>query len=316
MSTKANYFKIGIFVVIVTSLLIVGIIVLSAGLLDVDKVHMETYLDESVKGLSIGSPVTHLGVQIGHVEELTFVPQEYELGYDTERFLKYSRYVIIKIAVNKSTFSGIPDDKIRKTINRFVKKGFRFKLSYQGITGIGLLEAAFVDDPNKYPPMEIIWEPKRIYVPSVPSTLTSLTESVDSIFEMLKNVDIVGISRSLDEMLKSLDKAVKDLQIRETREELVKVMEEIEKTNKIIQSFIDDSQDNKDTPGLRTATIQFEKTLKTVEQFISTQQSDFEEIMINMRMTSANLTELTEQAKRYPSQVLFGAPPKHSEVEK
>ena len=314
MSTKANYFKIGMFVVATIAVLIIGIIVFSAGLLGREDVLMETYIAESVQGLSVGSPVTQMGVQIGRIEEIAFIPQEYDLGYDTEEFLEYSKYVILKLAIDSSAFPNIPDDKINEMVARWVANGLRLKISYQGITGIALLEAAYVDDPEKLSHMKIVWDPKRIYIPSVPSILTSFTESIDSIFQMLKDVDIVGISKSLDDTLKLLQKALKELRLKETQEELIKVVEEIKNTNKLIQGFIDEPEDSTDVTNFRSAIAQFNKTLRTIEQFVSTQQSDVEDIVVNMRRVSLNLRELTEQAKQYPAQVIFRTPPKQSEA--
>ena len=55
-------------------------------------------------------------------------------------------------------------------------------------------------------------------------------------------------------------------------------------------------------------------TLRHLDQFMLMQKSDFSEIMINLREASANLREITEHAKKHPSQILLGRPPKHSEV--
>ena len=45
-----------------------------------------------------------------------------------------------------------------------ITKGLRVRLASQGITGAAFLEADYID-PEKFPPMEIIWEPKTYYVP-------------------------------------------------------------------------------------------------------------------------------------------------------
>ena len=73
MATKANYFKIGLFVLATTGILTAGGIVLSSGFLTRETLLFETYIDESVQGLSVGSSVLHRGVQIGTVKQITFL---------------------------------------------------------------------------------------------------------------------------------------------------------------------------------------------------------------------------------------------------
>jgi ABC-type transporter Mla subunit MlaD len=68
---KLSYFKIGLFVISASVLAIIGILVLGAGALFQRTALVETYIEESVQGLDIGSPMKFRGVQVGKVEEIT-----------------------------------------------------------------------------------------------------------------------------------------------------------------------------------------------------------------------------------------------------
>jgi phospholipid/cholesterol/gamma-HCH transport system substrate-binding protein len=57
MSKKPSYFKIGLFVIAGIFLIFAAVVVLGSGLLHQEKAYFETYFDESVSGLSVGSPV-------------------------------------------------------------------------------------------------------------------------------------------------------------------------------------------------------------------------------------------------------------------
>ena len=70
MSTKPHYFRIGIFVILALALVVAAVVVFGAGLLAQDKMYFETYFDESITGLSVGSPVEFRGVRIGQVETI------------------------------------------------------------------------------------------------------------------------------------------------------------------------------------------------------------------------------------------------------
>ncbi|HEV57950.1 MAG TPA: MCE family protein, partial [Phycisphaerales bacterium] len=184
MKTKANYFKIGVFVLLVLGMLIAGLIALSARELIRDTIALETYIDESVLGLSVGSPVMQRGVQIGTVRQISFVPQEYgpELGeLSDSAFQKYNRYVLVVAEVNRAALPSLPhNNEVANVIRESVANGLRLKISPQGITGIYYLEADYFD-PQRYPYIPVPWTPKRYYIPWAPSTLTSFTQSADRI---------------------------------------------------------------------------------------------------------------------------------------
>ena len=277
---------------------------------------LETYIDESVQGLSIGSPVMQRGVQIGSVKEITFVPNEYPMYYGTEEYGKYGKYVMVIMAIERENFMDLPqDDMVAKTIlNRLIEEnGLRLKLAYQGITGVAYVEADYVD-PQRYEPMEIGWEPKRTYIPSAPSTLWSFTQSVDTILQKLDSIDFQATATLLDQTLDSINNAVADANIPATRQELVGLFSEIRETNKFVLMLMDESKGDESAVNIPQTIAQFNKTLKRMDDFVSGQQGEVEEVMANIKRVSANLRELTEYAKKYPSQVLFGSPPSRSEV--
>ena len=47
--------------------------------------------------------------------------------------------------------------------------------------------------------MEIKWEPKTYYVPSVPSTISELTVSVDKILNRLEQINVERITDDVEE---------------------------------------------------------------------------------------------------------------------
>lgn len=317
MSTKTHHFKLGLFVISTVLMLVAGIVILSAHLFVQDTLLLETYIDESVQGLSVGSPVMQRGVQIGSVKTITFVPREYDMRYGTTEFFTYSKYVMVIMAISRSTFPEMlePED-IRLLVKQWVAIGLRLKLSYQGITGIAYVEADYVDDPQRYEPMKITWSPRNLYIPAMPSIFRSFTQSLDGIFETLNGIDFEGLAVTLNETLVSVKQLIADAQIAETREELSGLMADLRETNKYVQGLLDKSKGLNGGVNIPDAIDQFSRTLKRMEQFVAAQQSDVEDIMANLRIASANLRNMTESLKRHPSQLLFGDAPGHPEVVK
>ncbi len=315
MSTKANYFKIGVFMIAVFAILAVGIIILSAGALTRDTLLLETYIDESVQGLSVGSSVYHRGVRIGTVKQITFLPMGYpdKMKYGSEAYEKYSRYVLVIMAVDRSKFPQDADDEvIWRIINGWVARGLRLKISYQGITGISYIEADYID-PERYADMEleITWEPMNVYIPATPSLYKNLTDSIDSILRTLNTIKFEEIAASLATTLKTLDKAVSDAQIPKIRAELVGLVADLRVTNEFVVGMLDKSK-SPDGVNIPETIAQLDMTLRRLDKFAVAQKSEMGGITSNIRQITANLRDFTEKLKRYPGLVVGGPPPEVS----
>ena len=67
METNVNYTLAGLFVISLLSIVVIGIIWLSAGFNRADYTLYEVYMKESVSGLSVDGPVEFNGVNVGTV---------------------------------------------------------------------------------------------------------------------------------------------------------------------------------------------------------------------------------------------------------
>ncbi|MBE0535510.1 MAG: MCE family protein [Phycisphaerae bacterium] len=318
MSIKANYFKIGAFVIATVTILLGGIIVLSAGLLTRDTLLLETYMDESVQGLSVGSPVLYRGVQIGTVKQITFLPRGYpeQMKYGSEAYHKYSRYVLVIMAVDRSNFpQDADDDTIRAIIRGWVLSGLRLKIVFQGITGISYMEADYIEPQRQADkPVELEWEPVNMYIPAAPSLFKNLTDSIESILKTLDTIDYDGIAASLITTLDTIKTAVAEAEVPKMRTEVVGLMTDLRETNRLIMDMLDKSK-NPDGVNIPETVAQLDKTLQRLDKFVSVQQSEIDDILNNVRRTTENIREFTDSLKKYPG-LIFGGPPSPSEVSK
>jgi ABC-type transporter Mla subunit MlaD len=128
--------------------------------------------------------------------------------------------------------------------------------------------------------MEIGWKPKRLYVPSAPSTFKALSTAAERIFERLEDVEVEAVVRNLDTLLVNLNEKVSDIDTERATRQLSGLVDELRATNARVQRSLDGGK------------------------------YDFEVALENLRVASENLRDLTETAREYPSLMILGQPPK------
>jgi len=313
MRQKSTYFKVGLFVLLCAAALIAGLLFVGADTIGGKRLYVETYIDESVQGLSVGSAVLHRGVNIGQVERITFVQAEYPMEPGSPEFKRFGRYVLVVIAIDPRRFPGLDRDPtmITSMLRNQVSLGLRFKLSYQGITGMSYLEADYVDPDT--PELAVPWVPKNIYISSTPSLITSFTLAVDNVFQRLGRIDFEGLFAQFDKTLEDVQTTLHDADIAALRQSAVAMMDEFNKTNNEIRRLIEVT----DTPApgnLRTAIANFSTTLIHLDELLGQHEMDADKIMADMKILLANLRQLSDSLKDNPARLLFAAPPQKSEV--
>ena len=110
MKQKTTYLKVGVFVLLCGAALIAGLLYVGADTLRGEVIRVETYINESVQGLSVGSAVLYRGVNIGRVERITFVQAEYPMDPTSKEFERFGRYVMVVMALNPRSFPGLKND--------------------------------------------------------------------------------------------------------------------------------------------------------------------------------------------------------------
>jgi paraquat-inducible protein B len=278
MSTRANYAKIGIFVLTGTAIVIVAVIVLGAGALFQKTVPMETYIDESVQGLDVGSPVKYLGVQIGNVAAISFVNRR----YDTEK-----PYVLIDVDLYSDFVNAKSDWEIRETLQEKVEQGLRVRLASQGLTGVAYLEVDY-RDPERNPVLPIDWEPRHIYIPSAPSTITRVTESVDQVFQRLENTNIEEVINNLNEFLVTLTRTVENVEVKSMSEETVGALTALRESTERLRDLLM-------RPDLDSVPADVSATVAGARRLSETTERNWSTILENLQSASRRLDASAER---------------------
>ncbi len=324
MSAKANFFKIGVFVILGLALITAVIIIFGAGLFRKPKVYFETYFDSSVYGLNAGSSVLLRGVKMGDVSEITFARNLYNIPENTPEFTKYASYVVVVCAVDEKNLPSFTSVQREANAAKMVAEGLRMRLSTNILTGQGYLEADMLD-PNKFPPMKVPWKPKHIYIPSAPGDLTTLKNSVDRILAKLEEVDVGRISDKVEKFVDSLNKAVEDANVGQVSDEARALLAdarakiedidagEISDELRELLASVNESVKDANIPELSD---RLDGVVRRIDELAASSRPDIEDVLANIRIISANLKELSENLKQNPSAIIFSKPPPESEVSK
>jgi phospholipid/cholesterol/gamma-HCH transport system substrate-binding protein len=202
MESKASYTLTGLFVVVLSTALVIIAFWLSTGVSKLQYHTYVVYMDESVSGLNIRAPVKYNGVNVGRVNHI-------ELNPDNPRQVRLILAVEDTVSVREDT---------------------RAALMSQGLTGISFvdLSGGALKSPllrakkgEKYPVIQA--EPSLLFrldtvIRELSTSLGALSEEVREVFDsenrlsfknILKNVD--KLSLTLTENATQIDQSIKHL---------------------------------------------------------------------------------------------------------
>ena len=347
---KLSYFKIGLFVISATVIGIIGLVVLGVGAILQKKALVETYIDESVQGLDVGSPAKFRGVPVGRVEQISLTSAEYATRL---------QYVLVRVSISSNILQFPLNDPKSLELTRELERGFRVRLAPQGLTGVAYLEMDYLE-PERNPPLEIDWQPVHPYIPSTRSRITQLSEAVERILNNIGDINISQLSDSIEKSLAAMTKLADSANVEKIGMQANALLSEVRETNRQINALVGN-------PDLKTAladasamagrarqlveraekpvnqmlvdlpkaseslsrfanrldsvsndlpetSAQLRQTLQGLNRLIASQHRDIDKTVENLRAASENIKEITDQSKKYPSQILFGAPPPPSKV--
>ncbi|MCJ2163092.1 MULTISPECIES: MlaD family protein [unclassified Pseudodesulfovibrio] len=375
MIRKNDYFKLGAFIILGTSMLLAVIVILGAGRFFETTYPLETYFDESVNGLAVGSPVKLRGVAVGRVAEINFVSNIYHQAKSDE-----ARYVYVRCEITPNLFENIAEKTFGAHVENEVKRGLRMRPTSLGLTGQLFLNTVY-EDPNTNPPLPIDWKPKSAYIPSVPSTLSRVEAAITTISKTLsglKQEDLESIISDVKDIVNTINGFMKTEGGREAGDRLIGILGEtrtlLARTNQLLadpateriipetasaiatvnriatesesdiiaairetkeamtsfkqasevlgRTLADPRMDkalgeiaptleniSKASADLTAAVAKVHNLANRLNGVVASEEANIHSIIEDTREVMQNVKELTGDAKRYPSGMLFGTPP-------
>ena len=184
---KSSYVKIGAFVCAAVLLAVVAVVLMGSGPMHKRELLFETFVEETVQGVSEGSALKYRGIPVGSVKSISFATYDYtdedvRPDASAEDVDRASRYARIVLAVNTT---DMPDpEEFQRFVERETAKGLRAHMKSQGITGLVYVDCDY-EDPGS-PTLPVPWNPKHPYIPMAPSLSKTLTDAVQGVAQEIR----------------------------------------------------------------------------------------------------------------------------------
>jgi paraquat-inducible protein B len=324
MSARANYFKLGLFIICGVLLGLIGLVVLGAGRLFERTMLLETYFDQSVQGVDIGTQVKFRGVNVGRIRTIDFTRNHYQL--DLPR-VERQAYVRIVAEIRADALDGMAEGIVNENLEREIENGLRVRLALLGLTGTAYLDIDFLD-PQRFPPLPIDWQPMHPYVPSAPSTLSRIVDSLEHLVVELDQIDFQGLAGKAEQLLDGTSDRIQAMDTPGISAGFTELLSQLSESALLLRSWLNRPELESTVhdassamaqlrqatanPALTNSLVQLEQSLRRLDQLLVNADDPLRVTFENLRVASENLREVTDNARRYPSQLLFGQPPRPS----
>ncbi|MDX1900404.1 MAG: MlaD family protein [Gammaproteobacteria bacterium] len=223
MERHANYTTVGIFVITLTSMIIIGIIWLSAGFSSGSYSIYQVNMIESVSGLSIDAPVEYNGVNVGSVNYIG-------INHKNPRLVK----LLLKIK------SDTP-----------ITRGTRAQLNIRSLSGIAYM--ALEDDESDLTPLTVETGKPYPIIPTKPSFFlrleTAVTQFNDNFNQISQSIHDLLNDENLKNFQSLLQSTQSSMYVIQT-ESLPEINQAMTNLNMITRNLADISLEMKQNPAI------------------------------------------------------------------
>ena len=290
MKEKLNFTLAGIFVLVLTVILIAGVLWLGAGGPRPDHKLYLTYLTESVYGLSHDSSVTYRGVDVGRVREIDLDPD------NPER---------VRLLLEIHADVPIQEDTVAS-------------LDVQGLTGLAHINLEGADGTSP-----LLQAKAGEEYPVIPSRISTRAQWEKNVSKLLANLSDITerINQLVDD--RYLEEVVDELRLtlkntREISNRMQRILEQVDQDLVTkMPSLVEQlevtaiSVDQMVQQIANTSRALEEMAVKSgddVKQFTAQGLPEASAMMVELRRAAENLRRFSEELERHPEILLRGAP--------
>lgn len=283
MSQKANFFKLGLFVILSLGLGATFLIVFGAGEFFKKELLAETCFNESVQGLSIGSEVKYKGIKIGTVKSIESAARAYQTKSD---------YVLVIISFDEGISLGQTGKTAKIRVQKAIADGLVTRLSFKGLTGVAYLETDY-STKKQTDALKISWTPENIYIPSQQSNMKQFGDAINQILDNLAAINLKGMTLDIESLLKTLNNKANNFDVENISTLMASLILELKDTNKKVNSGLESVKLQDLFDDARASFSQLRSIIETSKDPFNQGISDFQKAAgSTKKMTSGLETQL------------------------
>ena len=330
MSQKANPTLIGAFVFGAIVIAIGAIVFFGSANLFAKKQLFETYFNQSVNGLGIGSNVKYKGVTVGKVIKVQLKFQ----GTGEAPIVRVLYEINTDNLLNKYGLSVNFSD--RKLHEKAVDNGFRAKLDFESIiSGQLFIALDFYKDASP-PVLQPEGNAEIFEIPPQPSDIDAILADLTKAIGNIGSVDFASLAKELQTVLKSAHEAIDSLHLdqlgnsldkaansisnlangEQVKNALASVRQSFDQLTVTLKSLNPAVGDLKPTldqakaalTNLQKSTAELDQLLKPESNFRYQLDSSLSEISA----AAASIQQLSDFLQRHPNSILFGRKPSNA----
>ena len=311
MSGTTNNFKLGLFTICGSLILLAGILAFGARNYFEPTSLFESYFEGDVDGLAVGSAVELRGVRVGKIRRINFSWNEYQETTPS--------YIVVQFEMRDDVTPLPPGEARSEMLQSAVKRGLRARLKSQGITGTSILSLEYLP-PTENPPAQVPWTPKHTYIPAAPGQFGELLASIERTLRNVERLDFASINQLLQGDLKSVGQVldrVGEVDFGGLSTNANSLLTELRGSNAKLKSFIEDTDDTVKRMKLEKLTQDVDGLIGQLRETVAKLQPGLANInfdalnqtLENARRTMRDMDDVLLELKQYPSGFLFGRPP-------
>lgn len=347
MARAPNHFRLGLFVLAALALLLALLFVLGGRSLFEPRVIVETYFNESVSGLEVGSPVKFRGVPMGEVASIGLASAIYQRGVPLD---DAKAYIVVRMRLR-----GVDEVDLRRDLDAYVRRGLRTTTQLTGLTGQLFISLDTVP-PEKQRDLSFDWTPAYPYIPSAPSLTNQILDNVQGFLATLDKAELDRLSQSLTRLAVTMDNELRQAKLADLSRDAAATLDELRRLAATLRRTVGSAEaeatlrslaqasaglerlladpalaslpaDLASTanrlatitadpawqalpPKLEQVAVQLEAAAARANRMLGHGEHDLQASLEDLRVTLANLREITERARRDAPGLLLAPPPK------
>ncbi len=167
---------------------------------------------------------------------------------------------------------------------------------------------------------------ERLQKLDVEGTIANLNKLLTTATDKISVLDLKGLQQRADRTMAKLESTLNDIEAKKLSNEALALVGELRKSNAELQSTLSSPSFKKlpesadamlsevrkvvSDPKIASSIAHMERTLTRLDRIFGGGETDLTRTIENLRQITDNLRDLTEDVKRYPGNVIFGAPPR------